>query len=100
MTGRCFAWGRTVTIRWSSLIASPEGEIDLAKLRGLTAILLAWAAGLVLCAVMTGLLKAPTDIVAIGVGALVLPLTGGKIADAVMNRPPTGGGLPFPPVNP
>ncbi len=78
-----------MTIRWGSLIASPEGEIDLGKLRGLTAILLALAGGVAVIAVMSGLLKAPTDIVMIGVGALVLPLTGGKIAEGIASRLPT-----------
>jgi hypothetical protein len=80
-------------IRWGSLIATPDGEIDYTRLRSLTAIVLAWIGGLVLCAVMTGLLSAATDIVMIGVGALVLPLTGGKIGDALLARR-TGGGTP------
>lgn len=75
-----------MTVRWSSLIATPDGEIDQSKLKSLTAIALAWIGGLVLCAVMTGILKAPTDIVTIGVGSLVLPLTGGKIAEGIANR--------------
>jgi hypothetical protein len=88
-------------VRWGSLIAATDGEVDYARLRSLTAIVLAWIGGLVLCAVMTGVLKAPTDIVMIGVAALVLPLTGGKIGDAIMGRrqpdadlPRTGGGTP------
>jgi hypothetical protein len=72
-----------MTVRWASLIADATGEIDYARLRSLTAIGLAWIAGLILCAVMTGLLKAQTDLVMIGVGALVLPLTGGKVTDAL-----------------
>lgn len=75
-----------MTIRWSSLIASPDGEIDQAKLRSLTAIVLAWLGGLVLGAVMADLINPPTDVVMIGVGALVLPLTGGKIASAISAR--------------
>jgi hypothetical protein len=75
-----------MTIRWGSLIADMAGEIDYARLRSLTAIGLAWSAGLILCAVMTGFLKAQTDIVMIGVGALVLPLTGGKVADAILTK--------------
>ena len=75
-----------MSVRWGSLIANPDGEIDQAKLKSLTAILLAWIGGLVLCAVMTGILQSPTDIVLIGVGALVLPLTGGKVADALASR--------------
>jgi hypothetical protein len=82
-----------VTIRWGSLLATPDGEIDYARLRSLTSIVLAWAGGGVLCAVMTGLLQAPTDIVVIGVGSLVLPLTGGKIGDAIIAKR-TGGGTP------
>jgi hypothetical protein len=81
-----------MTIRWGSLIASLDGEIDQLKLRSLTAIALAWIGGLVLCGVMAGLLRPPTDIVMIGVGALVLPLTGGKIADAIANRAGAGNG--------
>jgi hypothetical protein len=73
-------------IRWGTLIATTDGEIDQSKLKSLTAIALAWIGGLVLCAVMTGILKAPTDIVMIGVGALVLPLTGGKIAEGIGKR--------------
>jgi hypothetical protein len=83
----------TFGIRWGSLIASPDGEIDQAKLKSLTAMALAWIGGLVLSAVMTGLLQAPTDIVMIGVGALVLPLTGGKVAEAIVAKR-TGGGTP------
>jgi hypothetical protein len=75
-----------MSIRWSSLIATLDGEIDQSKLKSLTAIALAWIGGLVLSAVMTGILKVPTDIVMIGVGALVLPLTGGKIAEGIANR--------------
>jgi hypothetical protein len=82
-----------VTIRWGSLLATPDGEVAYDKLRSLTAIVLAWIGGLVLCAVMTGLVQAPTDIVMIGVGALVLPLTGGKIGDAIIAKR-TGGGTP------
>jgi hypothetical protein len=83
----------TFGIRWGSLIADPAGEIDYTRLRSLTAIILAWIGGLVLCAVMTGLLNAATDVVMIGVAALVLPLTGGKIGDAIIARR-TGGGTP------
>ena len=82
-----------MTVRWGSLIATPDGEIDQARLRSLTAIALAWMGGVVLCAVMTGFLKVPTDIVMIGVASLVLPLTGGKVADAITQRR-TGGGTP------
>jgi hypothetical protein len=91
-----------MTIRWGSLVASPEGEIDYIRARGLVSILLALAGGLAVIAGLSGLLNAPTDIVMIGVGALVLPLTGGKIAEGiasrlpttVINNQPTGGNTP------
>jgi hypothetical protein len=70
-------------IRWGSLIADANGEIEQAKLKSLAAIGLASGGGLVTIAVMTGLLNPPTDLVMIGVASLVLPLTGGKIGDAV-----------------
>jgi hypothetical protein len=72
-----------MTIRWGSLIADPTGEIDYSKVRSFTSVALAWCAGIILCAVMTGLLMVQTDLVMIGVGALVLPLTGGKVTDAL-----------------
>lgn len=72
-----------MTLRWGSLIATPDGEIDYARVRSLVAILLAIAGGVALVLVMAGVLRPGTEVVMIGVGALVLPLTGGKIGDAV-----------------
>ena len=70
--------------RWGSLIAGLDGEIQSEKLRTLAAILLALAGGTVLVAAMTGAIQPPTDVLLIGVSALVLPLTGGKIMDGVV----------------
>lgn len=69
--------------RWGSLVAGLDGEIQSEKLRTLAAILLAVSGGAVLVAAMTGLIHPPTDILLIGVSALVLPLTGGKVMDGI-----------------
>lgn len=75
-----------MTLRWGSFISTPDGEIDYARIRSLVAVLLALAGGGILCGVMAGILKPASDVVMIGVGALVLPLTGGKVADAILTR--------------
>jgi hypothetical protein len=77
-------------IAWSSLIADGAGNIDLDKLSKVTAIFLALLAGLVVItgAVLEMLFKVqlPDGHTNTAVWALVVPLTGGKIATAIVSR--------------
>ncbi len=70
-------------VRWASVLATPDGEIQYDKLRSLASILLALFGGGVLVAAMTGLIHPATEVLLVGVPALVLPLTGGRLADSV-----------------
>lgn len=74
-----------MSIRWASIIADEAGEIQQEKLRSLVSIGLAIAGGVALYLAMMARVTPDTNIVLIGVGALVAPLTGGKIADVVTN---------------
>lgn len=73
----------TLPLRVGSLIARPDGEIDYGRVRSLASVILALSAGLVACLVMAGTMTPDTDVFLIGVSAMVAPLTGGKIMDAV-----------------
>lgn len=72
-----------MSIRWGSIIADERGEIQQEKLRSLVAIALALAGGFALYLAMMARVTPSTEIVGIGVTALILPLTGGKIADVI-----------------
>lgn len=78
-------------IRWSTLVADDQGVIDYSRVKSLIAVLLALCAGAVTTAVVVVELVSPTKTVdatifGIMVTALVLPLTGGKIADAIKSK--------------
>lgn len=77
-------------IHWSSLIADDKGDIDLDKLAHLAAIALAILGGLVviLGAILEMVFRVtlPADLVGTVVLALVIPLTGGKVAKAIVSR--------------
>jgi hypothetical protein len=76
-------------IRWDTLLSDETGVVDYVRVRALAAVLLALLGGLIV--VVAGLVEmfigeVPHNALMIAVGALVLPLTGGKIMDAVSNR--------------
>lgn len=73
-------------IRWATLIADPSGVIDYARVRSLVSIILAMAAGIMAVWVVFIVRDINEALVSIAVGALVLPLTGGKIADGIAGR--------------
>jgi hypothetical protein len=77
-------------IRWETFITDEQGVVDYQRVRSLVSVLLAIAGGAiaVLAGVWEILLKheLPHDAVLIAVGALVLPITGGKITDAIAAR--------------
>ena len=71
-------------IRWGSLVATVDGEIDRDKLKTTVAVGLALVGGLITAgaAVLELVIGAevPHNALLITVGSLVLPLTGGTIA--------------------
>lgn len=74
-------------VRWSTLIADPAtGAIDYARVRALVSIILASAAGVMAVWVVFIVRDINEALVSIAVGALVLPLTGGRIADGMASR--------------
>jgi hypothetical protein len=74
-------------IRWASLIASPtDGTIDYVRVRSLASVLLALGAGVMAVWVVFIARQINEALVSIAVAALVLPLTGGKIADGLSGR--------------
>lgn len=74
-----------MSVNWSTLVADADGTVNYGRLRGLVSVLLALLGGAVTIAVtLVTLLSAKavdTTIFSIMVAALVLPITGGKIAD-------------------
>jgi NO-binding membrane sensor protein with MHYT domain len=79
-----------MSIRWASLIADLTGEVDYTRIRSLVSVVLATVGGLLAVWVVFHEVLAqealPSGNLGIAVGALVLPLTGGKIADVVQGR--------------
>jgi hypothetical protein len=74
-------------IRWSTLVANPEdGTIDYPRVRSLFGVVLAGLAGLATIWVVFMARDVNETLVGIMVTACVLPLTGGKIADAIAQR--------------
>lgn len=79
-----------MSIKWSTLIADDGGNIDYARLRSFVSVLLAVCGGALM--IFAGAMEIvrehdlPTDHVLLAAGALVLPLTGGRIADGVSRR--------------
>lgn len=78
------------TIQWSSLVCDDAGRFDYSRVRSLASVLLAVLAGLVVVAaavIELGLRQeVPHTALLIAIGALVAPLTGGKIGDALASR--------------
>jgi len=75
-----------MSIRWSTLVADVDGTINYGRLRGFVSVVLAMGGGVVTAAVTIVQLVSPakevdTTVFGIMVAALVLPITGGKIAD-------------------
>jgi|SRR6267378_2520892 len=73
-------------IRWQTLVADSDGVIDYVRVRSLVSILLAIGAGVMAVWVVFITRAINESLVGIAVGALVLPLTGGKIGDAIVQR--------------
>lgn len=77
-------------IKWFSLIADDAGTIDYVRVRALVSVMLALLGGAVMVAgaAMEIIWKTelPISQMMLAAGALVLPLTGGKVADALANR--------------
>lgn len=74
-------------IRWSSLLADPQsGVIDYIRVRSFVSVVLASIAGVATVWVVFMARDVNETLVGIMVAACVAPLTGGKIADAVVQR--------------
>ena len=73
-------------IRWASLIASSDGTIDYVRVRSLAGVVLAFAGGIVAIWVVFIARNINETLVGMVIAALVLPLTGGKVADALSGR--------------
>jgi hypothetical protein len=76
-------------IRWASLVADTKGDIDYMRVRSLASVILALMGG---AAVLTAMVyeimgkQFGNESIMLGTAALVVPLTGGKIADALSGR--------------
>lgn len=75
-------------VNWSTLITEgDQGQISLHRLRKFSSIVAFWfAVAIVMVATAIEVLtkiEVPTDMVMIAVGALVLPITGGQVSDAI-----------------
>jgi len=76
-------------IRWASLVADAKGEVDYMRVRSLASVVLALMGGV---AVLTAMVyeimgrEFGNQSIMLGTAALVVPLTGGKIADALSGR--------------
>lgn len=70
-------------IIWESLVVDGNGVIDYVRVRNLVSVTLALSGGIAIVLAMLGLIT-PGDYVILGASSLVLPLTGGKIAEAIV----------------
>ena len=79
-----------MSVRWSTLVAGDNGVIDMVRLRGTASVLLAMCGGVLMIVVtLASLLTSLTidlSLYAMMVGATIVPLTGGKIADSLTGR--------------
>ena len=79
-----------MSVRWSTLVAGNDGAIDMVRLRGTASVLLAMCGGVLMIVVtLASLLTSLTidlTLYAMMVGATIVPLTGGKIADGLTGR--------------
>lgn len=76
-------------VRWSTLVADGDGAIDYARVRSLVSVLLALLGGAVIVAAMAFEVAGHefgNQAMLLGAGALILPITGGKIADGLAGR--------------
>jgi len=73
-------------IRWASLVADAKGEIEYARVRSLVSVVLGIIGGVTAIWVVFVDRELNEGLVYAMTGALVLPLTGGKIADALSGR--------------
>jgi len=85
-----------MSINWSTLIADADGTVNYGRLRGFVSVLLALLGGAVVIAVTVVTLvsatkKVDSTVFSIMVAALVLPITGGKIADIFTAKKTTNG---------
>lgn len=73
-------------IRWSTLVADDSGIIDYPRVRSLVSVILATLGGVAAVWVIFLVREVNETLVGIVVAALVAPLTGGKIGDAIAQR--------------
>lgn len=73
-------------IRWGTLITDTQGVIDHVKLRSLAAIMLAVAGGIAAVWVVFIVREVSQPLYYGMIVALVLPLTGAKVADVLSGR--------------
>jgi hypothetical protein len=72
-------------IRWETFLTDEAGVVSYDRVTRLVANLLGLFGGGALILAMAGILH-PSDYVALGTSALVLPVTAGKITDAIAAR--------------
>jgi hypothetical protein len=72
-------------IRWETFVTDELGVVDYGRVRSLVSVLLAIAGGIALTASMLGLIH-PGEYVALGTSAMIVPITAGKVADAIAAR--------------
>ena len=75
-----------MSIRWATLLASPDGTIDYARVRSFVSVCLAAIAGVATVWVIFLARDVNEYLVGIMVAACVAPMTGGKIADGIAQR--------------
>lgn len=73
-------------VKWSTLITDDQGDIDYARVRSLVSVILATIGGCAAIWVIFVARQLNESLIYAMIGALVLPLTGGKIADALSAR--------------
>lgn len=71
-------------LQWGTFVADASGVVDYYRVAKLVSVILALAAGIVFTLIMAGIWEAPdSDVLLIGVGAMILPITGGVTAGSV-----------------
>jgi len=79
-----------MSVRWQTLIADENGTIDYVRVRQLVSVILGIAGGcLMIAAAAVEILKlqaVPSGNIALIGGGLVLPITGGQIAGAIVAK--------------
>lgn len=72
-------------IRWETFITDEAGVVDYLRVTRLVATLLGLCGGITLTLAMAGLVH-PQAYVTLGTSALVIPITAGKVTDALAAR--------------